>query len=136
MRRGHAVVPLLVSLIGVTCGRGGADRSERLSPADAQADLAIVREIVSTEIGVPLSMLDDDRPLSSQTTAMPFDELAFVEIILKIEERLGITVSDEVAAEFFGRGARDMPEMLDPAKVTIEALVRMASAVKADGNRN
>lgn len=79
---------------GSVAGTAGASSSA------ADPELDAVREVVAKHMQVPKSQLADDVPIGKMKP--PLDDLDLVEIIMELEDRFKITISDAAMAEELG----------------------------------
>jgi acyl carrier protein len=92
--------------------------SEFIRSEDQKIQKEII-DIVARQLGIEQESVDINIPLSKQKA--PADELDVVEIILTIEEKLGVEIKDEEVGETVQGAIRDL---------TIKKLVEVVSKKK------
>src|SRR5205823_6097655 len=90
---------LLVALIAGCSGQSGPDGTTAAPAASRDPEVAI-RAAIAARFKVDPSAIDMSRPLSEA----PYnaDDLDLVELVMDIEERLGVTIADERVEEMAG----------------------------------
>jgi acyl carrier protein len=89
----------------------------------------VVREVVAHQLGIDPSAVSMDRPISDPPLGA--DELDLVEIVMELEDRLGVEIPDAALERHLGGAFGKGPARITPAQLVAVA----ADAPKAKAPR-
>ena len=119
---------LLATLIGCGSQQGVNQTATRPQSASTAGSEILVRSAIARVLKADASSIQMDRPISDPP--LKADELSFVEIIMELEDRAGISIDEEIMDRHGGKLGDG------PIKVTPNQLVKMVEdAPKAAGAR-
>ena len=107
--------PLRVLVVVLAAGCSGAPESNGTGPAPAKDADRAVREAMASVFDVKPSSVDMNRPLGDP----PFnaDELDLVELVMEVEERLGVEIPDAKIEELEAGQPKKAPVRVTPAQL-------------------
>jgi acyl carrier protein len=106
---------LALVVIVLTIGCSGRSQIPSSAPTAKNDSEAAVRAAMATIFKIDPSAIDMDRPLGEPPTKA--DELDLVELVMEIEERLQIEISEKQVEALLGGDVRKGPIRVTPAQL-------------------
>jgi acyl carrier protein len=111
--------PPWLLMVVLAAGCSGSPEPVGTGPAPAKDPEEVVRAAMSAVFKVQPSSVDMNRPLCDAPTKA--DDLDLVELVMEIEERLGVEIPDEKVQEFLGGQLGKVPIRITPAQLVVLA---------------